>query len=124
MGKKYIIELEEKMFSNGTLDALYRVKGFRSLVFDAEGLKKLTPYEPEQKLDFCFGDEIQHIGGGMIGVITSVSDATVGGVYVDRNDQNIVNFEWYKHQVRKTGRHYPGVAKMIEALRGAANAEN
>lgn len=117
MGKKYIIELEEKMFSNGTLDALYRVKGFRSLVFDAEGLKKLTPYEPKPEPDFCIGDEIEHIGGGMIGAITSVSDATVGGIYVDRNDQNIVSFEWYKHQVRKTGKHYPEITTMIEAMR-------
>lgn len=107
MGKKYIIELEDETFMDGNAYVLHRVKGFRSLVFDAEGLAKLTPYEPEPKPNFCIGDEIRHIGGGMIGVITSVSDATVGGVYVDRNDQNIVSFVWYKHQARKTGKHYP-----------------
>lgn len=49
MGKKYIIELEDKplcVFDKEThtyFPMLYRVKGFNSLVFDEEGLKKLTP---------------------------------------------------------------------------------
>jgi len=61
MGKKYIIELEERPFYSGdpmvigtviTAERLYRVKGFKSLVFDEEGLKRLTPYEepkPQEK---------------------------------------------------------------------------
>lgn len=44
MGKKYIIELEDKPFHNGNGDFLYRVKGFNSLVFDMTGVGKLTPY--------------------------------------------------------------------------------
>ena len=48
MGKKYIIELEDKPFHNGNGDFLYRVKGFNSLVFDMTGIGKLTPYtEPD-----------------------------------------------------------------------------
>lgn len=48
MGKKYIIELEDKPFHNGNGDFLYRVKGFNSLVFDMTGVGKLTPYtEPD-----------------------------------------------------------------------------
>ena len=48
MGKKYIIELEDKPFRNGNGDFLYRVKGFNSLVFDMTGVGKLTPYtEPD-----------------------------------------------------------------------------
>ena len=44
MGKKYIIELEDKPFHKGNGDFLYRVKGFNSLVFDMNGVGKLTPY--------------------------------------------------------------------------------
>ena len=44
MGKKYIIELEDKPFHKGNGDFLYRVKGFNSLVFDMTGIGMLTPY--------------------------------------------------------------------------------
>lgn len=50
MGKKYIIELEDKpvcVFDEDTqtfFPRLHRVKGFNSLVFDQNGLDKLTPY--------------------------------------------------------------------------------
>lgn len=48
MGKKHIIEFEDKPFRNGNGDFLYRVKGFNSLVFDGTGVGKLTPYtEPD-----------------------------------------------------------------------------
>ena len=50
MGKKYIIELEDKMFhKTGEAGAvLWRAKGFNSLVFDMTGIDKLTPYtEPD-----------------------------------------------------------------------------
>ena len=48
MGKKYIIELEDKPFHKGNGNFLYRVKGFNSLVFDMTGVGKLTPYtEPD-----------------------------------------------------------------------------
>lgn len=40
MGKKYVIELEDKPITNG----LWKVKGFNSLVFDQNGLDKLTPF--------------------------------------------------------------------------------
>lgn len=64
MGRKYIIELEERPFYSsdpmvvGTelmAERLYRVKGFKSLVFDEEGLKRLTPYEEaETKLQINY----------------------------------------------------------------------
>lgn len=49
MGKKYIIEVEDKPFEllsedGFTSEKLYRVKGFNSLVFDWNGLNMLTPY--------------------------------------------------------------------------------
>lgn len=53
MGTKYIIEVEDKPFEllsedGFTSEKLFRVKGFNSLVFDWNGLNKLTPYtEPD-----------------------------------------------------------------------------
>ena len=52
MGKKYAIEFEEEPFGKNDnpviphgLEELWRVKGFNSLVFDENGIKKLTPLE-------------------------------------------------------------------------------
>lgn len=47
---KYIIDIEdEPMIANdlwkNEVDELYKAKGFNSLVFDKNGLNKLTPYE-------------------------------------------------------------------------------
>lgn len=56
MGKKYVIEFEEKPFykmqRRGTSETekLWRVKGFNSLVFDENGIKKLTPLDDALKL--------------------------------------------------------------------------
>ena len=60
MGKKYIIELEdEPLVYNETTEKaeLWRVKGFKSLVFDNVGLEKLTPYNEESSLIF---NKIRH----------------------------------------------------------------
>lgn len=54
---KYIIEIENEPFGRNDdpffphgMDELYRAKGFKSLVFDQNGLDKLTPYtEPDRK---------------------------------------------------------------------------
>lgn len=57
VGDKYIIELETVYGGHASVkgtdiksvpDPLWRVKGFRSLVFDAEGLKKLVPLDQAQ----------------------------------------------------------------------------
>lgn len=54
---KYIIEIENEPFGRNDdpviphgMDELYRAKGFKSLVFDKNGLDKLIPYtEPDRK---------------------------------------------------------------------------
>lgn len=74
MGKKYIIELEETPFYSDNpnivgitlvAERLYRVKGFKSLVFDEEGLKRLTPYEGQQKPEdpFDFSERLNEALG-------------------------------------------------------------
>ena len=57
MGKRYIIELEDKPFLHNTDTALpieddetlWRVKGFRSLVFDQNGLDRLESFDEAVK---------------------------------------------------------------------------
>lgn len=60
VGDKYIIEIGEVFKDKGTYEAyggevndyeenLYRIKGFNSLVFDDEGLRKLEKYKPKKK---------------------------------------------------------------------------
>ena len=56
MGKKFVIEFEEKPFykmqriGTSETEKLWRVKGFNSLVFDENGIKKLTPLEDTLEL--------------------------------------------------------------------------
>ena len=120
MGKKYIIELEEKMFSNGTLDALYRVKGFRSLVFDAEGLAKLTPYEPEQERPkenaLHTGDEVRYRVADEYYKCVVLDEANEAGVWVVLTEDGCVA-KIDGLLLGKTGKHYPEVTKLIERLR-------
>lgn len=73
MGKKYIIELENEPFTGAYFEAmpdgsilhekLYRVKGFKSLVFDEEGLKRLTPYKEPQDKPFDFSERLNEALG-------------------------------------------------------------
>lgn len=44
---KYIIEIEDEPFERGS-KSLYKTNGFNSLVFDAEGLRRLKPYDESE----------------------------------------------------------------------------
>lgn len=58
MGNKYIIELEVEPFEQDTdqgKDYLWRAKGFKSLVFDAAGLRKMKPAEEELESAYDHG---------------------------------------------------------------------
>lgn len=45
---KYVIEINDHPMNDSCTPALYRAKGFRALVFDQNGLDKLTPFETER----------------------------------------------------------------------------
>lgn len=47
-GMKYILETEDKPLQDNNGKKLYRAKGFSALVFDDEGLKRLTPYDESE----------------------------------------------------------------------------
>ena len=118
MGKKYIIELEdEPLVYNETTEKaeLWRVKGFKSLVFDNVGLEKLTPYNEESSLIFKVGDEIEQITSNRIGIITKVDDHKFSVLFSNgdsfwfyfKDDINIFQF---------TGRRYPQMAEIMNAI--------
>lgn len=55
IGEKFLIEID-RCFADSYGNKLYRIKGFNSLVFDENGIKKLTPYEVEAQIEV--GDEV------------------------------------------------------------------
>ena len=104
---KYIIEIEDEPFTRKSAlygeEALYRANGFKSLVFDETGLKKLTPlteymskYNKPEREAFHVGDE----------VINNVSCETAYVLVPDYGEtQFALLMEDYKHPqyVKKQG---------------------
>lgn len=82
---KYVIEIEDVPFGRNDdpviphgMDELYRAKGFKSLVFDQNGLDKLTPYtEPDRK---AIEDAQEEVWNFARKIILSVS---LGGLTTD-----------------------------------------
>ena len=70
MGKKYIIELEDKPIGNG----LWKVRGFNSLVFDQNGLNKLKEYHEE-----CRPGSIVKTSCGTELIVFSVTNGIIEG---------------------------------------------
>lgn len=78
---KYIIEFEDATFHNMYPDGrfgcstLYRAKGFNSLVFDQNGLDKLTPYDPDEAYQrglndaWDLADDVSHNRGNILDIL-------------------------------------------------------
>lgn len=48
VGDRYVIEIGDIMRSSSGSKPLYKIKGFNSLVFDAEGINRLTEYKEHE----------------------------------------------------------------------------
>jgi hypothetical protein len=91
IGDRYVIEIDSKMTNkNGTL---YGVKGFKNLVFDEEGLSRLTKVEtPFWKL----GDIVKDRINGRIGVVYALKESGFNAIWDDgfsmykKNDDMVV----------------------------------
>ena len=138
MGDKYIIELEEKPFHKDNGDFLYMVKGFNSLVFDMNGLDKLTPYtEPDLdairkevyykgyeqgykdgynepgKGKIQVGDEVKCIKADWTAIVTKIKE---GYLTLMGNDGAIAN-GYNKKDFIKTGRHFSEIAEVLRKMK-------
>lgn len=69
---KYIIEIEDEPLVRGG-DTVWRAKGFKSLVFDQNGLDKLKSLD-RSKSAFKVGDEVQDDSGRLAYVLAPNED--------------------------------------------------
>lgn len=84
IGDKYVIEIDSKMTNkNGTL---YGIKGFKSLVFDEDGLSKL---EKRRTSWWKIGDIVRDRDNGRIGIIYWIHEK---GFYVLWDDDCLFYF--------------------------------
>ena len=64
---KYVIETNDHPMNDSCTPALYRAKGFRTLVFDKHGLNKLTPFDEavniQEGLAWSKGYDAGHMNG-------------------------------------------------------------
>ena len=135
---KYIIEIEDTPISvkeshTGEAYDVYKAKGFRSLVFDLNGLKKLERYEQqsayqkgyeagladglkqaEKDDEIRVGDEVVAIRTDEIGtaVVTKVNIKNARYIYAS----GAAGYAELS-ELKKTGRHFPEVEKLLEAMR-------
>lgn len=82
---KYVIEIEEiiRGYGNnpevedplGVCPPLARIKGFRTLIFDQNGLDKLTPYDPDEAYQrglndaWDLADDVSHNRGNILDIL-------------------------------------------------------
>lgn len=82
---KYVIEIEEiiRGYGNnpevedplGVCPPLARIKGFRTLIFDQNGLDKLTPYDQDEAYQrglndaWTFADDVSHNRGNILDIL-------------------------------------------------------
>ena len=102
MGKKYIIELENKPFSNcDNSSEVWRVKGFNALFFDQNGINKLTPYNN----DCDINKEPINIGDVLVmdGIACIVLDVD-GNIITVFTENGRVEYRFTKnYKITKTG---------------------
>ena len=121
MGKKYIIEIEdEPLVRKSALHgetAVYRAKGFKSLVFDQDGLDKLEEYKEDKEIDrenkVSIGDEVRTFFENHTYVIVRVC-YDIGAVEVlDKNGC----YHWIKTEgIYRTGVHYSAIKEVLDRL--------
>lgn len=101
---KYIIDIEDEPMKGTDGSKVYRAKGFQSLVFDENGLKKLTPLSEHglEKEAFHVGDELLNCDGETAYVLNPHCGKDEFILLMDNyaSPQQI-----YKHGWIKTGRN-------------------
>ena len=109
MGKKYIIELPEnthwiQWLMEGTED--------HHPYMDFKSVEDLTPYTEFE--EYRVGDEFEN---GTEKFVVLKMDGKEIDRYIDGDGKTYVMKEKYK-VMRKTGRHFPEIAAVLEKMRG------
>ena len=128
---KYVIEIDDEPFARKSAlygeEALYRANGFRSLVFDETGLKKLTPlteymskYKPE--------NEVFHVGDEVINIDSCETAYVLAPDYGET--EFVLLLEGYTHPQyvrkqgwKKTGQNSHEIIKQVELAAKALQGE-
>lgn len=94
-GDRYIIEIEEvcpAMLNDGS-DALYRIKGFRSLVFDKYGLNMLKKLEPALAEVYRNGYEAAFDDGVKAGKLAAEGNSYAEGLADGRKEFHLYDYQ-------------------------------
>ena len=137
MSKKYIIEIEEEPFVQRSAlhgeDAVYRAVGFKSLVFDKNGLEKLTPFDAQrpswwdeafeagrkaglnQRKIINLWDEVTAEGGEARFVVTFIGPHCISGI-----DFSGKTYTYDLSEIDgATGDSFPELEAMFQRMKGA-----
>ena len=116
---KYIIEIEDKpLVRDG--EKLWKASAFKSLVFDQNGLDKLTPYqESEKEEEFHVGDEVKCDGEKGFVLVPDVNDDLFVLTIKGYNTPQYA----YKKKWTKTGWNSENLRKMVSLAAKALEAE-
>ena len=109
VGDKFTIEIGSK-FCNSANETLYRIKGFNSLVFDENGIRKLTPYKEHTDPSFVLrvGDQFKLNGTDRTYIVITKIDNFNKKVQALWNDGCAANikFEFLFDNFKKTDVNY------------------
>ena len=95
VGDKFLIEIEEK-YSGSNTSPLYRVKGFRSLIFDNNGLDKLEKYDGNDgATKYKVGDMVVY-GWLKAVLLESMMFSRNWRVYTEKGSVEIWNEDYFK----------------------------
>jgi len=84
------------------------------LKYDAsEAIEKIRQYEQEKR--FCVGDEFENESGKRFVILKM--DGTEIDRYIDKEGKTYCMIDKYE-VMRKTGRHFPEIAAVLEKMRG------
>ena len=104
IGDKFTIEIGSK-FCNSANETLYRIKGFNSLVFDENGISKLTPYRNDPEINV--GDQFKENRSIRTVVVTKINKSSRRlDILWDDGEIGAYDIEQFHHNFIKTGINY------------------
>lgn len=140
-GDKFIIEIESILDEQV---GLYKVRGFRTLVFDDYGLNMLKQYHEHYKCNGCKYEDVSSVeypcsscsnayyckwepkpgeiqvgdevehDDGSKAVVYEVTDTSICGMY--RVNDTIIRCYWLRKFCHRTGKTCPELIKALESL--------